>query len=408
MPETHKWKSCARGVRYYEHPTRKHGARKDRYFAIAYSIDGKRTEQGMGWASDGWTVERAIAMRSELRWNARTGQGPRTVKEMHSINRAAVVEAEAVQAEARRRAVSFDDFVQDVYLPHVKANKPATAYPREERLYRLHIKRVLRGVRLAQVSEVHLHSLVRSMRAKELSNQTIVHALAVVRQVINHAMPEYFTGKNPVNLKQLRVKLENKRLRWLTPEEAAELLDAIRKRSEQTYEMALFSLHTGARFGEIAALRWSNVHLDQGAVTLLDTKSRDRVVFLTPELLDILRNKASRAASSLVFPARGGNTMTQVSNAFERAIIDVRLNEDVTDNRMRVTFHTLRHTHASWLAQRGVELSVIQKQLGHGSFALVQRYAHLAPDNLRVATAVISQMAATSQPPAGKVVHMVR
>ncbi len=51
-----KWNSTKYpGVRYREHKSRKHGIRPDQYFAIRYQKDGKRKEEGVGWASEGWT-----------------------------------------------------------------------------------------------------------------------------------------------------------------------------------------------------------------------------------------------------------------------------------------------------------------------------------------------------------------
>ena len=46
------------GVRYREHPTRKHGLHRDRYFAIRAQVDGKRREEGLGWASKGWNAQK--------------------------------------------------------------------------------------------------------------------------------------------------------------------------------------------------------------------------------------------------------------------------------------------------------------------------------------------------------------
>jgi site-specific recombinase XerD len=50
-----------------------------------------------------------------------------------------------------------------------------------------------------------------------------------------------------------------------------------------------------------------------------------------------------------------------------------------------VTFHTLRHTFASWAVMRGVTLKELQELLGHSSLAMTMRYAHLAPEHLRTA-----------------------
>lgn len=62
------------GVRYREHPTRKHGIRPDRCFSIRYKLDGKDKEEAIGWASEGWTAEKAYAQLSRIRENIRTGK----------------------------------------------------------------------------------------------------------------------------------------------------------------------------------------------------------------------------------------------------------------------------------------------------------------------------------------------
>ncbi|MFH1021643.1 MAG: hypothetical protein V1782_13690 [Pseudomonadota bacterium] len=82
-----KWQSSgARGVRFYEHDTRKHGVRKDRYFAIRYQHEGKRREEGLGWSSEGWTEKKAAAILAELQENHRRGSGPRTLQERRTDN----------------------------------------------------------------------------------------------------------------------------------------------------------------------------------------------------------------------------------------------------------------------------------------------------------------------------------
>jgi site-specific recombinase XerD len=59
------------------------------------------------------------------------------------------------------------------------------------------------------------------------------------------------------------------------------------------------------------------------------------------------------------------------------------LNDNVVDARYLVTFHTLRHTYASWLVMRGAPLYTVQRLLGHQTSAMTERYSHLAPDHLR-------------------------
>ena len=65
-----KWqKSEYPGIRFREHPTRKHGIKKDRYYILSYRLNGKRKDESIGWASKGWTLKKANKILSELQEN---------------------------------------------------------------------------------------------------------------------------------------------------------------------------------------------------------------------------------------------------------------------------------------------------------------------------------------------------
>ncbi len=74
---------------------------------------------------------------------------------------------------------------------------------------------------------------------------------------------------------------------------------------------------------------------------------------------------------------------------FNRVINKLNLNEDVTDRRDKVTFHTLRHTYASMLVQKGVDIYHVKELLGHSSIALTERYSHLSESTLKHAALMI-------------------
>ena len=62
------------GVRYRTHETRKHGIMADRYYAIRFQVNGKRVEEGYGWASNGISEKMAIEKAKELKAKARAGE----------------------------------------------------------------------------------------------------------------------------------------------------------------------------------------------------------------------------------------------------------------------------------------------------------------------------------------------
>ena len=81
------FKNCKTpGIRYREHSIRKHGRQKDRYFTIRYMLNQKRKEEGIGWASEGWTEQKANEILCILKENIRLGRQPQTLATMRKLN----------------------------------------------------------------------------------------------------------------------------------------------------------------------------------------------------------------------------------------------------------------------------------------------------------------------------------
>jgi integrase len=62
-------------------------------------------------------------------------------------------------------------------------------------------------------------------------------------------------------------------------------------------------------------------------------------------------------------------------------------------------FHDLRHTAAAWLRQKGVQLDLIQKQLGHKDLRMTSRYAHVATEQVRDAVNSLDSLLSTLKAP---------
>lgn len=101
-----------------------------------------------------------------------------------------------------------------------------------------------------------------------------------------------------------------------------------------------------------------------------------------------------------MLPALDGSRRTSVPDTYERVVRELGLNNtgeviehddgtftepQIDDARQRVVFHTLRHTFASWLVQKGTPLYTVAELMGHTTLTMTRRYAHLAPDTVRKA-----------------------
>ena len=140
-------------------------------------------------------------------------------------------------------------------------------------------------------------------------------------------------------------------------------------------------------------LSWDRVDLTANVLRLegRDTKNgKRRAVPLNEEARRALENRGRFRAehcpdSAWVFSHRKGKRILNVHYGFKAACRRAKLTRT-----LRV--HDLRHTCASWLVQAGVPLLEVSKLLGHSTIEMTERYAHLAPENLKAAVGVLDRL----------------
>lgn len=379
-------KSKFPGVRYREHPTRKHGVKFDRYFFIRYKLNGKDKEEALGWASEGMSEAKAAARLAELKEARRTGKGPHTLAECRADEAARREAEQEDKARLEREGITFAAVFQGAYLEHARGNKKSNTVRTEITLFENWINPAIGQRPLKDVAPVHLEKIKKQMRETGRTPRSQEYVLALVRQVFNFAKDHnLYMGASPVE-KVKAPKADNRRVRFLTQDEADALLEAVKARSVDVWGAALLSLNAGLRAGEVLALTWADVDFEHGVMTIKDTKNkRNRQVPMTSEARAMLEERQAQATSTLVFPGERGERAATVSKTFARTVSDIGFNTGIEDARQKVVFHTLRHTCASWLVQNGVPLITVGRLLGHSTTAMTERYAHLAPDHFRQA-----------------------
>jgi integrase len=148
-------------------------------------------------------------------------------------------------------------------------------------------------------------------------------------------------------------------------------------------EVVVFAVATGLRRGEICGLTWDRVYVERGLLmvatggTLRSKGGKKRIVPLNSVALAILKSRAGQSPLPQVFH-RGSHPIGDdfLGKSFKRAVRDAGLSDTLH-------FHSLRHTFASWLVQRGESIHAVSKILGHSSVVVTERfYAHLDPAQL--------------------------
>jgi integrase len=216
-----------------------------------------------------------------------------------------------------------------------------------------------------------------SMRGAAVAPATLNRELAMLRHLLRLAEEWGYIVKAP----RIRMAREPEgRLRWLSAEEATRLLAACQgSRSPYLHSVVVIALNTGARKAEILGLVWERVDFARGVLLLDKTKSGwRREVPMNRRVYDALSAIPGERVGQ-VFRKASGAAWGSMRTAFDRAVTEAKLQD--------FRFHDLRHTAASWLIQRGRTLKEVQELLGHQTFSMTLRYAHLSPDRLREAVA---------------------
>lgn len=386
-----QWTVVYKGIRVKEHPTRKHGIKPDIYYSCRFQFNGKRVNSGLGWSSEGWTQAKAIAELERLKNEAREGTGVETYRQKQvqaDEEKKEQDRIEQVQQEQEAKDnMPLSTYFDEIYFPAISQEKKHKTAITEEQLFRLWVKPAMGHKPLKDIVKLDLERLKKTMLDAGKAPRSVEYALITLGQIFRHAEAgKYFKGDIP-KLDKKTIKYDNKRVKFLTRDEAHALLANIRKKSQETYEMALLSLHCGSRAGEIFSLRWKDIDLEHGLITLLNTKSgKTRTVPMTGDIKAIFAAKEQNDKGDLIFPDRKtGGVRTQISKTFTRAVVETGLNTGIDDRRQRVTFHSMRHTYASWLVQEGVNIYQVKELLGHESITTTERYAHLAPEFAKAA-----------------------
>lgn len=169
--------------------------------------------------------------------------------------------------------------------------------------------------------------------------------------------------------------------RWLRPEQLRTLLGEL---AEHQRPMVLFAVHTGLRQTNVLGLTWDCVDLAKGIAWAHahTTKGNKTIsVPLNDTALAVLRAQQGKHPQ-FVFVYRG-RPISEIKTAFQKACVRAGLGEFTHTDSGRhysgLRWHDLRHTFASWHAQRGTPPQVIKELGGWASMQMVERYMHLSP-----------------------------
>ncbi|MFI5323998.1 MAG: tyrosine-type recombinase/integrase [Thermodesulfobacteriota bacterium] len=281
----------------------------------------------------------------------------------------------------------LNDFSRD-YVKHMRDTVQRRSWSRYE--YSLNRLIELYGdKKLSEISPKDIDDF-KEIRLRDAKPATVNRELSTLRQIYNLAKRwRKFFGENPVSIAGLLPE-ENIQERILTLEEEEKLLSFS---NDHLKPIIITALSTGMRKSEILTLRWTNIDLESGVITIEQTNTKNkkmRRVPISSSLRTLLIElKLKGGGNEFVFLSLAGTPYKNhesLKGAFERVCEKAGI--------AGFRFHDLRHTAATRMIERGASIVAVSKILGHSDLKMTMRYSH-PEESLKEAVELLSDKFST-------------
>jgi integrase len=232
---------------------------------------------------------------------------------------------------------------------------------------------------IGNITEDIVFCMIQKLEKKKYAIATINRYLAHLKTVLKGRKQEY----DYIKLKRER----NGRIRVVTKQEEQIIVDKFRntQHTKRRYfypevaDLVELLVDTGMRIGEALNLNYQDINFDTSMITIWENKAdHPRSVPMTSRVKAILLRR--HLGADKVFTMQ----QYQAQNAFRWVRKEMGLEKEV-----ELCFHSLRHSFASRLVCKGVDIYTVQNLLGHKSLVMTSRYSHLSPTKLTHAVNIL-------------------
>ncbi len=306
---------------------------------------------------------------------------------------------EAEQAESKIKQEIFEgrfglvelgserlaDFISKTFLPWSKANKRSW---RHDAFRARTICDYFGTKTFREMSPLLIEKFKRDRRESITRKGTVRspasvnHELTLLSKIFNLAIDYKVTDTNPCT-KVKKYQLDNKRYRYLLPEEEPRLMAALSGPRAHLKPLVIVALGTGMRQGEQLRLTWDRVDFSRRVLVLTKTKTKDREVPMNPEVVKTLFALRSRSkGQEYVFVNERTKTrIKEVKKAFGTALKIAGIKG--------LVWHDLRATFGTRLGEAGYDAFTIAALMGHSQIQTTQRYVRATERNKRAAVEAV-------------------
>lgn len=284
------------------------------------------------------------------------------------------------EIKRRKEKQLFDISLKDFRFEYLKYSESIHS-PKTSKAYKTSFGFLIKyfgNTKLTDISKSKLMDYFQK-RIREASIYQARKDLINLSSAFNWAIEKRYLNVNPCSGIK-RFKIPEKQPLFFSEAEFQTLLRNIDE--PDIKDLVLFAVNTGLRQMELLTLEWNQINFKEGYLILDNrnhlTKSKKvRTIPLNAACLQVLTRRQIDSQEELIFTFKGKQFKQQfLSKKFKRYVNKSGLNS-------KLNFHSLRHTFASLLVQKGTPIYVVKELLGHSTIAVTEKYSHLRSDDLR-------------------------
>ena len=329
-------------------------------------------------------------LSGKIRYGFCYGRTYREAKEKVTKFKAALVSGAQLPAASSRHRF---EFYCDEWLCLRKPRIKEATYIKYETALEKHIKPRLGGCFPLGMTSGLIDDFTKELLFEaELAPKTVHDILAVLHGVLKYTAP-FFSGIFPA-IEISYPKCSRKEMRVLSREEQQRLTAYLLTDMDACKFGVLLTLFTGVRIGELCALRWSCISLQEKTIRISATmqrlrdtdaagSTRTRIVIGTPKSGTSVRtipltDHAAELCRKMLPEDSNAYILTGTEEYMEPRTLQYRMDKFTRECGLEgVHFHTLRHTFATRAVEVGFEIKSLSEVLGHASTTItLERYVH--------------------------------
>jgi len=280
-----------------------------------------------------------------------------------------------------RRRIRYIKFVEE-YLQYSASRKTRKTYLRDRLSFNNFQKFI--GNPFIEVIDRRLIDEYLNKRTEEVSKSTVNIELRHLKAAFTLAVHWCYVDENSFQgVKPLSVPQQAPT--FFTEEQLTALLEKVEAPLRQ---VLIFAANTGVRIGELVNIEWTDIDFERGVIRIRNkkdftTKSKlERSIPINDKVFSLL-TRLSRKDRYIFASNRGGRRCSaKLSKQFTKYLRGAGFEREFT-------FHSLRHTFASHLVQKGVSIYIVSKLLGHSNIKTTEIYSHLSPETFHDAVSLL-------------------